>query len=129
MTGASERMPIVDILMRTDLAHYPLSAGVEFVDDAMASVAMSAKPRRSPGTRRPVSFRSGMRLLPAAGSIQVHATELSQTARGTAASVHSWFFYLGQAAGPEVYSIGLAHGEGSATIVVGAAVVKAVGLV
>jgi predicted MFS family arabinose efflux permease len=63
------------------------------------------------------------------GSIQVHVTELSQTARGTAASLHSCFFYLGQATGPVVYSVGFAHGEGSATIVVGAAVVVVVGLV
>ncbi|MBV8243153.1 MAG: MFS transporter, partial [Hyphomicrobiales bacterium] len=34
------------------------------------------------------------------GSIQVHVTELSQTARGAAASLHSSFFYLGQAVGP-----------------------------
>ena len=31
------------------------------------------------------------------GCIQVHVTELSQTARGAAASLHSSFFYLGQA--------------------------------
>jgi predicted MFS family arabinose efflux permease len=62
------------------------------------------------------------------GSIQVHVTELSQTARGTAASLHSCFFYLGQATGPVVYSIGFAHDEGTATIIVGAAVVLAVGL-
>jgi len=34
--------------------------------------------------------------------IQVHVTELSQTARGAAASLHSSFFYLGQAVGPVV---------------------------
>ena len=34
------------------------------------------------------------------GCIQVHVTELSPTARGAAASLHSCFFYLGQAAGP-----------------------------
>jgi DHA1 family inner membrane transport protein len=62
------------------------------------------------------------------GSIQVHVTELSQTARGTAASLHSCFFYLGQAAGPVVYSVGFAHGEGSATIIFGAVVVTAVGI-
>ena len=33
------------------------------------------------------------------GCIQVHVTELSQTARGAAASLHSCFFYLGQASG------------------------------
>jgi len=39
--------------------------------------------------------------------IQVHVTDLSQTARGAAASLHSSFFYLGQAVGPVVYGYGL----------------------
>ena len=34
------------------------------------------------------------------GCIQVHVTDLSQTARGAAASLHSSSFYLGQAIGP-----------------------------
>ena len=56
------------------------------------------------------------------GSIQVHVTELSPIARGTAASLHSCFFYLGQATGPVVYNVAFAHGEGPATMVVGAVV-------
>src|SRR5262249_32568883 len=40
------------------------------------------------------------------GSIQVHVTELSPTARGVAASLHSCFFYLGQPTGPVVYGFG-----------------------
>lgn len=63
------------------------------------------------------------------GCIQVHVTELSQTARGTAASLHSCFFYLGQAAGPVLYGIGFAHGGPEPSILVGAAVVMGVGLV
>jgi predicted MFS family arabinose efflux permease len=63
------------------------------------------------------------------GCIQVHVTELSQTARGTAASLHSCFFYLGQAAGPVLYGFGFAHGGPEPSILVGAAVVMAVGLV
>ena len=62
------------------------------------------------------------------GSIQVHVTDLSQTARGAAASLHSSFFYLGQAVGPVVYGYGFAHGEAEPTIFVGAAVVMTVGL-
>jgi predicted MFS family arabinose efflux permease len=62
------------------------------------------------------------------GSIQVHVTDLSQTARGAAASLHSSFFYLGQAVGPVVYGYGFAHGEAEPTIFLGAAVVMAVGL-
>jgi DHA1 family inner membrane transport protein len=62
------------------------------------------------------------------GSIQVHVTDLSQTARGAAASLHSSFFYLGQAVGPVVYGYGFAHGEAEPTIFLGAAVVMTVGL-
>jgi predicted MFS family arabinose efflux permease len=63
------------------------------------------------------------------GSIQVHVTDLSQTARGAAASLHSSFFYLGQAVGPVVYGYGFAHGEAEPTIFIGAAVVMTVGLI
>ena len=38
------------------------------------------------------------------GCIQVEASELSATARGTAMSLHSLFFFLGHAAGPVLYS-------------------------
>ena len=44
------------------------------------------------------------------GCIQVHVTELSPTARGAAASLHSCSFYMGQAVGPVVYGFGFAHG-------------------
>jgi predicted MFS family arabinose efflux permease len=63
------------------------------------------------------------------GSIQVHVTDLSQTARGAAASLHSSFFYLGQAVGPVVYGYGFAHGEAEPTIFLGAAVIMTVGLI
>ena len=63
------------------------------------------------------------------GCIQVHVTELSQTARGAAASLHSCFSYLGQAVGPVVYGYGFAHGAAEPTIFLGAAVVMTVGLV
>lgn len=62
------------------------------------------------------------------GCIQVHVTDLSQTARGAAASLHSSFFYLGQAVGPVVYGYGFARGEAEPTIFIGAAVVMTVGL-
>ena len=35
------------------------------------------------------------------GCIQVHVTDLSQTARGAATSLHSTFFFSGQAVGPD----------------------------
>ncbi|HEY6603840.1 MAG TPA: MFS transporter [Xanthobacteraceae bacterium] len=62
------------------------------------------------------------------GCIQVHVTELSQTARGAAASLHSSSFYLGQAVGPVIYGYGFAHGGPEPSIFVGAAVVLAVGI-
>jgi MFS transporter, DHA1 family, inner membrane transport protein len=63
------------------------------------------------------------------GCIQVHVTDLSQTARGAAASLHSSSFYLGQAVGPVVYGYGFAHGGPEPSIFVGAAVVFTIGLV
>ena len=63
------------------------------------------------------------------GSIQVHVTELSPTARGLAASLHSCSFYLGQATGPVVYGFGFAHGGEASTMLTGALVVMAVGLI
>jgi predicted MFS family arabinose efflux permease len=62
------------------------------------------------------------------GCIHVHVTELSQTARGAATSLHSATFYLGQAAGPVFYGFTFAHGLGSVSIVLGATVVLGVGL-
>jgi predicted MFS family arabinose efflux permease len=59
--------------------------------------------------------------------IQVHVTDLSQTARGAAASLHSSSFYLGQAIGPVVYGFGFAHGGPEPTIFFGALVLFGVG--
>jgi predicted MFS family arabinose efflux permease len=63
------------------------------------------------------------------GSIQVHVTELSSTARGVAASLHSCFFYLGQASGPVVYGYGFAHAGEAPTLLIGAAMVLLVAFV
>jgi len=70
-------------------------------------------------------FGCGFYLLHA--SIQVHVTDLSQTARGAAASMHSSSFYMGQAIGPVVYGFGFAHGGPEPTIVFGALVLLGVG--
>lgn len=72
-------------------------------------------------------FGFGFYLLHA--SIQVHVTDLSQTARGAAASLHSSFFYMGQALGPIVYGYGFAHGGIELSICIGAAVVFTVGVI
>jgi MFS transporter, DHA1 family, inner membrane transport protein len=59
----------------------------------------------------------------------VHVTDLSHTARGAAASLHSSSFYLGQAVGPVVYGIGFAQSGPEPTIFAGALVVLGVGVV
>jgi predicted MFS family arabinose efflux permease len=63
------------------------------------------------------------------GSIQVHVTDLSSKARGLATSLHSCFFYLGQATGPVVYGYGFAHGGERPTMLAGAVLVFSVGLI
>ncbi len=63
------------------------------------------------------------------GSIHVHVTELSHTARGAAASLHSSTFFLGQALGPIYYGFTFSHGQGGPSLVAGALVITAVGLI
>jgi predicted MFS family arabinose efflux permease len=63
------------------------------------------------------------------GCIQLHVTDLSQTARGAAASLHSSSFYLGQAVGPIIYGIGFAYGAPDTPLLAGAAVVATVGVI
>jgi predicted MFS family arabinose efflux permease len=63
------------------------------------------------------------------GCIQLHVTDLSHTARGAAASLHSSSFYMGQAVGPIIYGFGFAHSGPEPTLFVGAFVVLCVGLV
>ena len=41
--------------------------------------------------------------------IQIYASELAPTARGSAMALHSFFFFFGQAIGPIVYGAGLCH--------------------
>ncbi|MGA7790835.1 MAG: MFS transporter [Xanthobacteraceae bacterium] len=61
--------------------------------------------------------------------IQLHATELTHTARGTALSMHSCAFFSGQALGPIYYGFAFAHAGTSKPMFLGAAVILAVGLV
>jgi predicted MFS family arabinose efflux permease len=63
------------------------------------------------------------------GSIHVHVTELSHTARAAAASLHSTTFFLGQALGPIYYGFAFSRGAGAASLLVGSVVVAAVGVV
>jgi predicted MFS family arabinose efflux permease len=61
--------------------------------------------------------------------IQVHVTDLTQTARGTALSMHSCSFYFGQAIGPIYYGFAFGHVGTGEPPLFGAAVILGVGLV
>jgi predicted MFS family arabinose efflux permease len=63
------------------------------------------------------------------GSIQVHVTDLSVTARGAATSVHSSFFFMGQATGPVLYGFGYAHGSLELLMFLGSAVIMVIAVV
>jgi predicted MFS family arabinose efflux permease len=61
------------------------------------------------------------------GSIQVYMTELAPEARGSAASLHSSSFFLGQAIGPIVYGFGIAQVGATATLLIAAVMILLVG--
>jgi len=61
--------------------------------------------------------------------IQLHATELTNTARGTALAMHSCAFFSGQALGPIYYGFAFSHVGMSEPLLIGAVVILAVGLV
>src|SRR6188472_3028832 len=60
------------------------------------------------------------------GCIQVYVTELAPSARGSATAAHSMFFFLGQAAGPVVYGVGLSSGIGIIPVLLTGAVMLTV---
>lgn len=61
------------------------------------------------------------------GCIQVYVTELAPSARGSATAGHSMFFFLGHAAGPVVYGLGLSGVGATPVLLLGAAVLAATG--
>jgi MFS transporter, DHA1 family, inner membrane transport protein len=61
--------------------------------------------------------------------IQVHVTDLTQTARGAAVSMHSSAFFSGQAIGPVYYGFAFGHLGIHVPPLIGAVVIAAVGLV
>lgn len=61
--------------------------------------------------------------------IQIYASELAPAARGSAIALHSFFFFLGQAAGPIIYGIGLQTVGIAPILLVGAIVLIAVGFI
>jgi len=61
--------------------------------------------------------------------VQIYASELAPSARGSAMALHSFFFFLGQAVGPIVYGAGLSTIGLNPVLVFGAAVLVAVGFI
>ena len=61
--------------------------------------------------------------------IQIYASELAPAARGSAMALHSFFFFLGQAAGPIVYGFGLRTIGIAPVLLFGAVVLAGVGMV
>jgi len=59
--------------------------------------------------------------------IQIYASELAPAARGSAMALHSFFFFLGQAAGPIIYGIGAKTIGITPVLLFGAVVLVAVG--
>jgi predicted MFS family arabinose efflux permease len=62
------------------------------------------------------------------GVIQIYATELAPSARGSSMALHSTFYFSGQAIGPIVYRFGLAHAGLTTTLIVSGTVIIAIGL-
>ena len=63
------------------------------------------------------------------GSIQVFATDLSVEARATALALHSFFFFMGQAAGPLVYGLLLSRIGKEPTLLAAAFAIVILGVV
>jgi len=61
--------------------------------------------------------------------IQIYASELVPSARGSAMALHSFFFFLGQAAGPVIYGLGLNSIGLNPVLYFGAIVLVGTGLV
>jgi MFS family permease len=59
--------------------------------------------------------------------VQIYASELAPSARGSAMALHSFFFFLGQAIGPIVYGAGLSTIGLNPVLWLGAAVLVVVG--
>lgn len=63
------------------------------------------------------------------GSLQIFSSDLAPEARASALAIHSFCFFMGQAAGPVVYGFGLAHVGKTATMLISASIVIALGFV
>ena len=62
-------------------------------------------------------------------SIQTQATELVPEARGASVALHAFNFFLGQAIGPVLYGLGVAHLGTPTTLAIAAGVMLMLGFV
>ena len=76
----------------------------------------------------PIFFVLGFGFYLLHSCIQVHVTDLSHTARGSATALHSSSLFLGQATGPIFYGFSFAHDARTGSILVGALVMLGVGI-
>ncbi|MCR6734183.1 MAG: MFS transporter [Afipia sp.] len=63
------------------------------------------------------------------GSLQVFSSDLAPEARASALSLHSFFFFMGQAVGPIVYGFALPHFGKLATLMLSATAILVLGIV
>lgn len=63
------------------------------------------------------------------GSLQVFSSDLAPEARASALSLHAFFFFMGQAAGPIVYGFALSHFGKFATLTLSATAILVLGIV
>ena len=61
-------------------------------------------------------------------SLQTQATELAPSARGAAVSLHAFCFFLGQAAGPPLFGLGITSLGAETTFIIAAATMATLGL-
>ncbi len=63
------------------------------------------------------------------GSIQIFSSELSETARASAMSLHAFFFFMGQTVGPIAYGFALHHVGKSPALFTSAVVIAVLGFI
>ncbi len=63
------------------------------------------------------------------GSLQVFSSDLAPEARASALSLHAFFFFMGQAVGPIIYGLALAHAGKVPTLVLSATAILVLGIV
>jgi predicted MFS family arabinose efflux permease len=95
----------------------------------LAALALAAASQLPPWAIQLVAFFAlGFGFYSLHGYIQVQASELSETARGAAMSLHSSAFFLGQGTGPVLYGLGFSYLGTGATILIAAVTILLLGI-